>query len=539
MSTPDAQEPSPEESIAEEAATLSLAARIWHQIGFWGGPLAAALFIAGPYLAAPGGSTSWAIDPAHPELNAMAAVAAWMAIWWLTEAVPLAATSVLPLALFPLFGIMKPKDVAAVYGDTNIFLYLGGFLVALAIERSGVHKRMALAVVAAMGRRPELLVGGFMLATALLSMWLSNTATTLMMLPIAIGVLVQMDQLQTAASRNRNLGVTLMLGLAYSASIGGIATFIGTPTNVFIRGYMEENLPGSQISFLGWMTLGVPFAATMLLCTWALLVYVLFPLRHIRFHGDLNVIAEERARLGRMRPAEWRAIIIFAVTALLWMTRVPIGGLGPQPGLDPTSSLWARIQVEGLGWSQIPGIRWADDSSVAMLMAVICFMMPIGVGRERLLTWEAAKAVPWDILLLFGGGLALAAGLRVTALDAYLGGRLANSLAGWSETGMVAMTAFGMTFFTELTSNQACIQMMAPLLTKVATAPGVSIDPKILLITATISASCAFMLPVATPPNAIVYGSGRVRMRDMVFAGVGLNLIGVALVTIFVLLIRL
>ncbi len=463
------------------------------------------------------------LDPTRPLLNPVAAVASLMAIWWITEAIPLAATSLLPLALYPCLKIMRADQVAVSYGNRMIFLFLGGFLIALAIEESGLHRRIALRIVRAMGDNPRMIVLGFMLATAMLSMWLSNTATTLMLLPVAASVLFQADQSQVEGPSNRNFGVALMLGIAYAASIGGCGTIVGTPPNVFFRGYFNAQFPNAgEITFGGWMIMAVPLVLVFLFVTWWLLVRRLFRIDATPILGGQQVIAEELRKLGPMSAAEWRMLAIFAGAALLWILREPVAGWGWAPAL-------------GVGRHEVAGKfhTWADDSTVAIAMASLCFLIPSGTrpGR-RLLHWEATKRVPWGILLLFGGGIALADGMKAGQLDQFLGSRLAEALGGMHSVAMMGAMAAGMTFLTELTSNLASVQMILPVLGEAS--QSLHVAPQLLMIPATLAASCAFMLPVATPPNAIVYGSGRIRIRDMVKAGLWLNLVGIVLVVLTV-----
>ncbi|MEQ8791651.1 MAG: DASS family sodium-coupled anion symporter [Pirellulaceae bacterium] len=493
----------------------SLAARI----GLFVGPLAALVLWAGPNLSdwLPGvfpqrWSAALTLDPDQPALNAMAAVAALMAIWWLTEAIPMAATALVPLALYPLLGVMSGKEVAPHYGNHLVFLFLGGFLVALAIEESGLHRRIALHIVAAMGDNPRLIVAGFMLATAALSMWISNTATTLMMLPIGASILVQADRAQTDAKHRQRFGVALMLGIAYAASIGGVGTLIGTPPNLAFKAIYEAAMPDEpKIEFFRWMVLAVPFSASFLVVAWLLLVRVIYPLPAQPLLGGGNVVRDELQKLGRLSKAEVRMAVIFFITALLWVTREPMQGYGWGPLLLGADS------------------KLVNDGTSAVLMAIVCFMVPSGsASGEALLTWKATTRLPWGILLLFGGGLALAAGMHETELDGYLGERLAAGIAPLPNVGKAALIACGMTWLTELTSNLASIEMLTPVLAEASL--DLKTPPLVLMIPATLSASCAFMLPVATPPNAIVYGSGRVRMRDMIRAGVVLNFVGIVLV---------
>ncbi len=449
----------------------------------------------------------------EPQLNRMAGVATLMAVWWMTEALPLPATALIPLALFPLLGIATPAATAARYGDRMIYLFLGGFLVALAIEESGLHRRVALRVVKLMGDNPRLIVLGFMLATGLLSMWLSNTATSLMMLPIAASVVAQADRAAGPAGAPHGFGAALMLGIAYSASIGGMSTLIGTPPNIFFRGYYSEAYPHlPEITFGGWMLLAVPLAAVFGLVCWGVLV-MLFRVQKSGILGGRDVIADELAKLGPMQPAEWRMAFIFAATALLWIFREPVGGWGWGPALGLDGEAYA-----------------VDDGTVAIAMAVLCFLLPSGgTTRRPLLTWEVTTRVPWGILLLFGGGMALAQGLEKSGLSSFLGTQLAGTIKGLPPLGMAAVMSGGMTWLTELTSNLASVQMILPVLAGAADQLGV--PPAMLMVPTTLAASCAFMLPVATPPNAIVYASGRIAMRDMIKAGFLLNIMTVILVT--------
>lgn len=442
-----------------------------------------------------------------------------MAVWWLTEAIPLAATSLLPLVLFPLLQIQSVKEVAVSYGDSNIFLFLGGFLIALAIEQSGLHRRLALSIVSLMGDNPTRLLLGFMVATGLMSMWISNTATTMLMLPIAVSILAVADQSITDTAARSNLSIGLMLGIAYSASIGGVATLVGTPPNIAFAAYYRDAFPEyPEVSFLGWMLMALPFSAIFLVVTWAVLGYLLFPVRVAASLGGRQVIEDELAKLGSMRTAEWRAGAIFFATALLWILRQPVEGWG-----------WGMAFVDDAGKILV------DDATTAIAMAILCFLVPKGEGNPRpLLTWEATVKVPWGVLLLFGGGTALARAVNASKFDLYLGSHMAEAMGGMSESMMVVVTATGMVWLTEFTSNLASVQTFNPVLGSASQELGV--PPLLLLVPATLAASCAFMMPVATPPNAIVYGSGRVPIGKMVKAGIVLNIISIVLVSITVLL---
>ncbi|MEX0936406.1 MAG: SLC13 family permease [Pirellulales bacterium] len=487
------------------------------QAGLLIGPLVALLLATGP---------RWGLvlEPSQPMLNPMAAVAAWMAIWWISEALPLAATALLPLVLFPLLKIPPGHQIALRYGHPLLFLFLGGFLLAIAIEQSGLHRRFALSIVAAVGDNPRRITLGFMLATASLSMWLSNTATTLMVLPIALSVLSQAPSSGSDEARTRQFGVALLLAVAYSASIGGIATLIGTPPNVAFKAIFEDYFPGEPaITFGGWMVFAFPFSAALLAVAWWLLTFVVFAVDARPLLGGSEVVRQQLFDLGPMRPAERRMLTIFVATAVLWILREPVASWGWAPwlGLDRLDD----------------GTVLADDGTVAIGMALLCFIVPSGGATGGpLLTWDAARRLPWGILLLFGGGMALAQGLESTGLDAYLGRWLAARLGGLSQLGIIAAVTAGTTFFTELTSNLASVNMLLPVLA--GTSEQLGLDPRLLMIPATLAASCAFMLPVATPPNAIVYGSGRIRTGEMVRAGLLLNIAGILLTVLLMAVIQ-
>ncbi len=483
------------------------------RIGLWLGP-AAALVLWG--MQAAGGY----LDPENPQLNAMAGAFAWMAIWWLTEAIPLAATSLLPLVLFPLLEIQPVKQVAAAYGDHNIFLFLGGFLIALAIEQAGLHKRLALTIVYVMGDNPARLLLGFMLATGLMSMWISNTATTLLMLPIATSILAVADLKLITESSRKNLGIGLMLGIAYAASIGGVATLVGTPPNIAFASFYRDNFPNEpNVSFLAWMLMALPFSAVFLLIAWAILGYILFPVSSKESLGGRAVILDELHKLGPISPAEWRVGAVFLTTAMLWILREPVEGWG-----------W------GMAFVDANGKQFVSDATTAIAMAVLCFLIPNGKKdqpHEPLLNWDATVKVPWGVLLLFGGGTALAKAVNASKFDLFLGAHMANIMSDMSHSAMVVVTATGMIWLTEFTSNLASVQTFNPVLGSASQELGV--PPLLLLVPATLAASCAFMMPVATPPNAIVYGSGRVPIGKMVKAGIVLNIISIVLVSTTVL----
>jgi sodium-dependent dicarboxylate transporter 2/3/5 len=476
-----------------------------------------------------------------PEGHKMAAVVMLMALWWIGEAVPLAVTALMPLILFPLLGIMSSKEVSPNYTDHLVFLFMGGFMIALAMEKWDFHKRIALVIIRFIGTSPSKIILGFMVATAFLSMWISNTATTMMMLPVAIAVVRQIaSQASIKGVRNdstrhkveRHFGLALMLGLAYSASIGGVGTLIGTAPNVLFAGIYKNHFPDNpEITFLHWMTVALPIVIVFLplvwwyLCRWVTRV----PIRDIEVHnGAGNLIEEELEALGPMQRAEKFVGFVFLMTALLWVFRQPI----------------AIGSITIPGWSSL--FPWGDyihDSTVAMFMALVLMLVPLGYpgGMERdgnkeyfALDWKTVQEkLPWGILLLFGGGFALAAGFKSTGLDIWIGQQLTGiqALPIW----MIILTlCLGITFLTEFTSNTATATMILPVIAGAAVM--MDTHPLLLMVPVTISASFAFMMPVATPPNAIVFGSGWVTVPQMSRAGFILNFLGAALVTSAILL---
>lgn len=455
-----------------------------------------------------------AISPGdEPGIGRMAGIAAWMAVWWITEVVPVAMTGLLPLILVPLAGIAPVDDVAVNYSRSTIFLFLGGFLIALALQTSGVHKRMALFIVHKVGSRPRRLVLGFMLATWALSMWISNTSTAMLMLPIALSVLATARDRGADAKLVSRLALAVLLGIAYSANMGGMATLVGTPPNLaFSRLFVQLFPAAPEVDFLQWMMLALPFSTIFLVTGWLLLTRVVVRLPDQELLGGHETIGRLRAALGPMSRDESATATIFASTALLWVTRAGIT-LG---------------ELEVTGWGDALGLRGSiDDAVVAIAMAMFLFIVPSkDRPGERLLEWRMTVEVPWGILLLFGGGFALASGFTQSGLSAWAGLQF-EALGHLSPWLVVAAVCVSLTLLTELTSNIATAEMVLPILATAAVTLGV--DPRLLMIPATLSASCAFMMPVATPPAAIVYGSGLVPMREMVRAGIWFNALGVIL----------
>lgn len=464
-----------------------------HRIGLFLGP---ALFVLVLALPEPGGisTSAWRVT----------AVAALMATWWVTEALPLAATALLPLALFPVLGVLTIEPAAAPYANSVIFLFMGGFLIAAAFERCGLHRRMALAALRYGGASPRQIVASFMATTGFISLWVSNTATVAMLLPMATSVIALVDQRAPERAgddaRRRDFAVALLLGLAYAANIGGLGTPIGTPPNALLVGYMNESY-GHRIDFVEWMAFGVPLVAVGLPLAWLLLTRVFFPLGSEPIAGSREAIVSESRALGAMSRGEWTVGIVTALTAVAWLT---------QP-------LLARV---------IPGL---SDAGIAVTAAMVLFLVPIDTRGERALTWDATRTVPWDVLVLFGGGLSLANGIQQTGLAVAIG----NSAGGFHALPLVivivAVTAT-VVFLTELTSNTAVAAALLPVVTSLAVAIGG--DPMLLAVPMVLAASSGFMMPVGTPPNAMVYGTGRIRMPDMLRAGLATNLLFIALIVL-------
>ena len=414
------------------------------------------------------------------------AVTVLCAVWWILEPIPIPVTSMIPLTLFTMTGVLTPGEVGESYGSPLVLLLMGGFILSTAMAKSGAHRRIALNMVSLFGHRgPKGVVFGFMAASAVLSMWISNTATTLMLLPIVLAVLEQTD--------DKRFGLAMLLGIAYAASVGGIGTPIGTPPNViFMRIYAEAT--GSELSFLDWMKLGLP------------VVIVFVPIIGLWLTRNLETTGQlELPEVGRWRTEEVRTLGVFALTALAWVTRKePFGG-----------------------WSTLLGLEAANDASVALAAVVVMFLVPNGHG-QRLLDWKTAEKIPWGILILFGGGIAIAKAFVNSGLSAALGELLAGFTA-MPLVVLIALICLSVTFLTEVTSNTATTVLLMPILAAAAVSAG--LEPMLLMVPAAMSASCAFMLPVATAPNAIVFGTGRFTVRTMVREGFALNLIGMTVIT--------
>ena len=454
-------------------------------------------------------------DPEKPIVTRMAAVAILMAVWWITDAIPLFATALLPMVLYPLLGILKGKAVAPIYINSTIFLFMGGFMIALTMEKWQLHRRIALFIIRLIGGGPSRIILGFMAAAAFLSMWISNTATAIMMVPIGLAIVLQMEA-KFDEEKTHKFTVALMLGIAYACSVGGVATLVGTPPNLSFARIFEITFPkATPIAFGTWFTMALPLSIVMLLTIWLILTKIFF-----RVPADVTVdraiVDQEYDDLGPMRFEEKAVLVVFLLTAFLWVFRKSLN-LG---------------FVSIPGWSQlIPYPKLIDDGTVALTMALILFLIPTrsqDAETATIMGPDVIKNIPWNIVILFGGGFAMAKGFQVTGLSTLIGNQFAG-LAGMSPILMTAIICTGLTFLTELTSNTATTEMILPILASVAFA--MKANPLLLMIPATLSASCAFMMPVATPPNAIVFGSGRIKIAEMAKVGVFINLIGVVIIT--------
>jgi solute carrier family 13 (sodium-dependent dicarboxylate transporter), member 2/3/5 len=447
----------------------------------------AAALLLGPVLAFLAGAAL--IDAGHSFAAGFTlGVTVLCVVWWVFEPIPIPATSLLPLALFPLAGVLPQSAVSQAYGNNLILLLLGGFILSTAMERSGAHRRIALNMVRAFGGRSSRgLVFGFMAAAALLSMWISNTATTLMLLPVAMAIIDK--------TPDPKLATPLLLGIAYAASLGGIGTPIGTPPNVIFMG-IYETTTGNTVAFSTWMTWAVPIVIVFL----PLMAFWLT--RNLDYRGHFDM-----PDAGPWRAEEKRVLIVFSITALAWITRTePFGG-----------------------WEGLLGLPYSNDAIVALLAVVAMFIVPNGNGG-RLLDWESAERIPWGMLILFGGGIAIASAFEASGLSVSIGQAL-SGLANWYPLLLMLMICFAVTFLTEATSNTATTSLLMPILA--ATAIGVAMDPRLMMVPAAMSASCAFMLPVATAPNVIMFSTGRFAITTMMREGLALNLIGVVLIATF------
>lgn len=431
---------------------------------------------------------------------------AWMLLWWFTEATPIPATSLLPIVLFPALGIASAKDAASPYASPIVYLFMGGFFIALAMERSGLHKRIALTILKLTGSTANGIIAGFMLGTGILSMWVSNTATTVMMLPIAASVVTLIENNPHITPQQfRMFALSLMLSIAYAANIGGMGTLIGTPPNIVFAGFMQKSL-NIQVGFLQWMLVGVPVAAVMLALTYLLLTKFIYPNHIGSLSNSKRFIDEQIVALGTLSKAEKSISAIFFVTALGWIF---------------------RPQIESLLQLLLPNAVFTD-TTVALIGGLLCFVLPINFKEgDFLLRWEDSKKLPWGILLLFGGGLSLADAMEKAGIVELIGKTIASGNY-YPFLLLLILTAL-IVYLTELMSNVALLSIMLPVVAGIA--EGANIPVALLAVPVTLGSSAAFMLPMGTPPNAIVFASGYITMPQMARAGMWLNLVTVATMT--------
>ena len=439
-----------------------------------------------------------------PEARAVLASTAWIAVWWITEAIPIAVTALLPIVLFPLTGGLGLNDTTSAFGHKYVFLYMGGFIIAIAIEKWNLHRRIALNIIHVIGSDIKKIILGFMVATAFLSMWISNTATSVMMLPIGIAIITQLkDNPATIENETQLFGKALMLAIAYSSSIGGLATLIGTPPNLVLAGVVLDTYD-YEITFLQWFMFGFPIAILLLFICWKYLTNYAFSFKQKEFPGGKQEIKRLRLALGKVSYEEKMVALVFGTTAFFWITR---------------SLLFDKL---------LPGL---DDTIIAIVFAVVLFLIPSKDKKVKLMDWDDAVKLPWGIILLFGGGMALANGFESSGLAQWLGNQM-TTFAGMTTILLLLLLIAAVNFLTEITSNLATTAMLLPVLAPMALT--VDIHPFVLMVGAAVAASCAFMLPVATPPNAVVFGSGYLRIPDMVRKGFVMNIVSIIILTAFV-----
>lgn len=459
------------------------------KIGFLAGPLLCILILVLPF------------DIVNPYIDRVMAIAIWMIVWWITEAVSISVTALIPLALFPLLGIGDIKSVASNYANPIVYLFFGGFVIALALEKVQLHKRIALSILKITGTKANGIVLGFMIATALMSMWISNTASTVVMLPIAVSVIqLLMNDADGFTKNDKNFALSIMLGIAFSANIGGMSTLIGTPPNSVMLAFLNESYQ-IDIGFFQWMQMGVPFAILMLVITYFCITRIFFPNRLGQIGGSGAIIQNELKKLGPMSRGEKIVLAIFSCTAIAWMLRSYLNTLLPDITLT--------------------------DTTISVIAALAMFVVPLDIRKgEFPLDWKDTSRLPWGILILFGGGLALASGLKDAGFIAMIGDYISEQ-THWSIWVVTAVLIFLMLFMTELMSNVALVTILVPLVVGIAI--GMDVPILQMVIPVTLASSCAFMLPMATPPNAIVFASGHVRVSEMARIGIVLNLISVGL----------
>lgn len=455
-------------------------------IGLFLGPLFFVLLILLPF------------ENLSSEACAVLACASWMIVWWITEAVSISVTSLIPLILFPLTGVMSVNDVGANYGSSIVFLFFGGFVLAIGLEKVNLHRRIALSIIKKTGTTPKKVILGFMISTAFMSMWISNTASTVVMLPIALSVIhLLINKEETPNTNQQNFALSVMLGIAFSANAGGIATVIGTPPNSVLIGLLENEYQ-IEISFVKWMAIGLPFALVLIAIIYLLLVHWIFPTKDLQFSTSNNIIDHELKKLGSISAREKQVLWIFGIIVSLWIFRTPINSVFP----------WLKL----------------SDTVISILGALALFAIPFNLKKgEFILKWEDTQKLSWGILILFGGGLALAKGMSSTGIVSLITNYISDG--NFSVFLTASLLIFLMLFMTELMSNVALVAVLAPVVAGIAI--GLEIPILYLLIPVTMASSCAFMLPMATPPNAIVFASGYVKVHEMARVGIIINCISV------------
>ncbi|MFB9861524.1 SLC13 family permease [Salinicoccus siamensis] len=431
----------------------------------------------------------------------------WIATWWITEAIPIPATSLMPLFLFPMGGVMDSGAVTSAYGNDIIFLFLGGFLIALAMERWNLHTRIALTIINAIGTRTSMILLGFMIATAALSMFVSNTAAVMIMIPIGMAIINEAQSLSSSALEDdlMRFEKSLVLGIGYAGTIGGLGTLIGTPPLIIMAGQLKE-IFGYDMSFAQWMMFGVPIVIIFLALAWAFMNFFAFRHNMTELPGGRKIITDELNKLGKISREEMLVLIVFLFAAFMWITR-------------------------GFIWSKIEFTSMLTDGAIAMLASVILFLLPTAKKSKRILDWSVSRELPWGVLLLFGGGLALAAAIVETGVDQWLGEML-EGVEGIHIILVLVVVSVTILFLTEITSNTATATMILPVLAGLSIA--LEVHPLTLMVPAAMAANCAFMLPVGTPPNAIVFGTNKISIQEMAKTGFALNIIGVILIVAFV-----
>ena len=495
--------------MPEHRFRLSRATVQW--IGLIAGPLAALavhLVLPEAFVNASGDRVPFPVAG-----RATAAIGVWMAVWWLTEAIHVSATALLPIVLLPITGATTIEDATLPYANPLIYLFMGGFLLSLSMQRWDLHRRIALITLRLVGTEPNRMIAGFMVVTAVLSMWVSNTATTVMMLPIALSVIDLVLRQKAGQSlgttlpqTGRNFSIALLLGVAYAASIGGVGTIIGTPPNLVLVSFIRETL-GQEISFARWMLVGMPFVVILLPLCWVLLTRVLYPIRIERVEGGRRLTQAAYEELGPVKRGEWVTSGVFVLTATAWILR----------------PLLVQIQIGG--FAPFVGVT---DAGIAMAAGLLLFVIPVNV-RERVfvMDWDGARQLPWGILILFGGGLSLAEAIDANGVGAFLGAQVAD--LGHAPALLIVLAVVALVaVLTNLTSNTATAATLIPIMSSIA--PGLGLSPYVMIVPVALAASCAFVMPVATPPNAIVFGSGYLSIPEMARAGIWLNLASVLLI---------